>query len=93
MKLPKFFECQDDTQALVAVANFEISNTVINYLVERYEVFESFSGGIPAAGNGWHVRPSTKFRRAKKPYKTEIWTSEDLSKVVEIWYNNKITEL
>ena len=93
MQLPKFFECQDDTQALVAVANFEICNTTINYLVEKYEVIESFSGGVPAAGNGWHVRPRTRFRRAKKPYKTEVWTTEKLSKIVETLFDNQITPL
>ena len=92
-KLPSFFECHNDVQALVVIANFEIGDTIINYLVEKYEVIESFSGGVPAAGNGWHVYPRTRFRRAKKPYKTEVWTTEKLSKIVETLFDNKITEL
>lgn len=77
---PKFFETisQDFEVKFVVIANLMIGDTVVNYLVERYDCDWITAGGIPAAGNGWHVRPFFKRKWDKRPAATYILTEDDL---------------
>ena len=75
---------------IIVCPNQQIGKTVINYIVEFYDVDYYTVGGVKAA-NGWHVQPTLAKRTAKKPFLTNIVSNGALERYLETMTNKDDT--